>query len=244
MLYPLILTVVSLLFFASSTLGANLVLDRPLRAQPASLSELRRVEGSLGVEYFKTNPLPDSMGSPATLKWTVMQDFQLRIATVGFIGEAFTYTTLSELHDIKLGAQYQFLHLPLVPIDAAIRGYVVGVDSRKQRYILTTLLSTTWLGSSWDANIELSVPLQPNAPPLQGTIAVGQKWPFTINWGFGIGYVMELPEKRTTRHFGQLGIWYHLSPDWVIDLGSQTELGGSGTNYSIFGGVSFFIGPM
>lgn len=234
---------------AGLTKTPTFVLDRPLRAQSAALSGLHRVEGPalsrvegfLGVEYFKTTGV-DIMQSPWLFKWTVDPSWQLRVASVGWLGEVDGYLRYSELHDIKLGGQWQYFDSSIAPFDAALRVYVVGVDTKKQRYILTALW-TTYLGeTTWDLNAELSVPLQPTAPQLQGMIALGGKGWITPELGWGVGLVSEMPEGLTPQYFWEAAVFFRPSPDWVFDLGGHWLINGPSTNYTINLGMSIAIG--
>lgn len=225
-----------------------LVLDRPLRAEPAEVGGERRVEAAAGAWYVTSDRL-DSIGTPMQIKWNLSKAWQLRMQAVGWVGVASTFMELGEFRDIEVGAQYQFYGAGSAPgsgVDASFRALLVGIHHKKFRAILTSLIGRRWKSSELDFNIELSVPFNEEsseAIPLTGTFALGGKHWFSEFWGGAAGYVLEVPEEMKVRHRAEGSFLARLSKNWVIDAGGEYQFA-PWTRFIFKAGVSFYIGHL
>ncbi len=217
--------------------AGQLVLDRPLRAEPAEVGGAGRVEAAVGAWYVSSDRV-DSIGTPFQAKWNVSDRWQLRIQSVGMTGAASTWLELSELRDIQLGAQFQFLGSRESGIDAAFRGLFVGLHEKKHRAILTGLFSKRQRMAEWDLNSHSRDQL-----PLTGTLALGSKIWAARWWGGAIGYVFEIPEYETARHRAEGSLLARPWPNWVFDLGGEVQFA-PWTRVIFKGGLSFYIGKL
>ncbi len=227
-----------------------LVLDRPLRAEPAEVGGARHVEAAAG-GWYVTSDRVDSIGTPMQIKWNLGQAWQLRLQTVGMIGAADTWLELSELRDIEGGAQFQFMGAGAAAgakrqLDGAFRALLVGLHEKKLRAILTGLIGKRWQRSELDFNVELSVPFNEKSRaeiPFTGTLALGGKHWFTRNWAAAAGYVLEVPEDVKARHLIEGSFLSLLSGNWVIDAGAEYQFAPL-TRVIFKAGVSFYVGRL
>jgi hypothetical protein len=223
------------------------ILDRPLRAEPAEVGGARHVEAAAGAWYV-TSDRVDSIGTPMQMKWNLSKAWQLRLQTVGWVGIAETFLQKSEFHDIEAGAQFQFMGVGAAEgqFDGAVRGILVGLHGKKLRGILTSLFARRWQRSELDLNIEITVPFNDTSAavlPLTGTLALGGKHWFSEHWGGGAGYVLEVPKDVKARQRVEGTFLARLSKHWVIDAGGEYQFA-PWTRWIFKAGVSFYIGRL
>lgn len=225
-----------------------LVLDRPLRAEPASVGGERRVEAAFG-GWYSTGDRVDSIGTPMLTKWNLSGAWQLRLQTVGVIGKAETWLKKGELRDIEGGAQFQYMGVGRPAdghVDGAVRALLVGLHQKKFRAILTGLFGKRWHNSELDLNIEVSIPFNEESRgeiPYMGTLAIGGKHWFTDYWAFGAGYILEVPEEAKTRQRVEAALLALLSKSWVLDAGWEYQFV-PWSRLRFKAGFSFFIGRL